>query len=217
MPKTTKKMKGHRFERVKYHVPFYTTPFFDPDGELEEGETKAKMVKTVKILMRIDANGDDSQANVTTWELKGIAHFNNNVEAVLATLSQLQERVIQPRNIEKTTNEIKTTLQLMQLVCNSGPASQTLQEACRSGRQHVYDKYIKTAEEESNEVYEDVLTGEETAFSEYLDGEHDGFDEDEHDNEDAYREHLYGEFKRSFWNYLHSIIFGADAYRAFKQ
>ena len=79
------------------------------------------------------------------------------------------------------------------------------------------DKYIKTAEEENNKVHEDILTCEETVFFKYLDGEHDGFNNDEHDNEDAYREHLYGEFKRSFWNYLHSIIFGADAYRAFKQ
>ena len=28
---------------------------------------------------------------------------------------------------------------------------------------------------------------------------------------------LYQEFHRVFWNNLHSIIFGADAYRAFKQ
>ena len=152
MTKTQLKTKGHRFEKVKFHIPFYTTPFFDPDGELEEGETKTKEDKMVKIPMRIDASGDDSRANVTTWELKGISHFDNNIGKVLETLSQLKERVIQPRNIEETATKIKTTLQLMQLVCNSGPATQTLQEACRAGRQHVYDAYIADAEEENDEV-----------------------------------------------------------------
>lgn len=216
MPKTTKKTKGHRFEKVLYHIPFYTTPFFDPDGELEDGESKTSE-NMVKIPMRIDANGDDSRANVTTWKIKGIAHFDNNVEAVLETLAQLQERIIQPKAIEELADEMKTTLQLMQLICNTGPAAQTLQEACRTARQAVYDSYIDSTEEDNDEVQEDVLTNEETAFFEYLDGNHEGFDEDEFDDEDAYRNHLYDEFKRAFWNYLHSIIFGADAYRAFKQ
>ena len=217
MTKPQRKTKGHRFEKVKFHIPFYTTPFFDPDGELEEGETKTKEDKMVKIPMRIDASGDDSRANVTTWELKGISHFDNNIEKVLETLSQLKERVIQPRNIEETANKIKTTLQLMQLVCNSGPATQTLQEACRAGCQHVYDTYIADTEEENDEVQEDVLTGKETAFFKYLDGGHKECDNELHEDEDAYRVHLYEEFKRAFWNHLHSIIFGADAYKAFKQ
>ena len=217
MTKPQRKTKGHRFEKVKFHIPFYTTPFFDPDGELEEGETKTKEDKMVKIPMRIDASGDDSRANVTTWELKGISHFDNNIEKVLETLSQLKERVIQPRNIKETATEIKTTLQLMQLVCNSGPATQTLQEACRAGPQHVYDTYIADTEEENDEVQEDVLTGKETAFFEYLDGGHKEFDNEVHEVKDAYHVHLYEEFKRAFWNHLHSIIFGADAYKAFKQ
>ena len=139
------------------------------------------------------------------------------MEEVLDTLLQLQERIIQPRAIEEIDESIKTTLQLMQLVCNAGPTTQTLQEACRTARQMVYNKYIKAVEEENNDVQEDILVGEETAFFEYLDGGHDEIDEDEYDNEDEYRAHLYAEFLRAFWNYLHSIIFGADAYHAFKQ
>ena len=216
MPKTTKKSKGHRFDKVLYHIPFYTTHFFDPDGDLEDGELKTSD-NMVKIPMKIDANGDDSRGNVTTWKMKGISHFDNNVEEVLETLLQLQERIIQPRAIEELSDEMKTTLQLMQLICNAGPATQTLQEACRTARQTVYDTYIESKEEENDEVQEDVLTSEETAFFEYLDGSHEDFDEEEYEDEDAYRNHLYGEFKRAFWNYLHSIIFGADAYRAFKQ
>jgi hypothetical protein len=217
MPKTTKKTKGNRFDKVQYHVPFYTPEFFNPDGEPEEGEAKSKSKKgkTVKIPMRINASGDNSRDNVTTWELKGIAHFDNNVEEVLKTLSQLQERIIQPRAIEEVAENIKTTLQLMQLVCNSGPATQTLQEACRSARQVVFDKYIE--EEDNDDIQEDILVNEEVAFFEFLDGQHDDVDEEEYEDEDAYREHLYWEFFRAFWNHLHSIIFGADAYRAFKQ
>ena len=217
MTKTTTKSKGHRFEKVTYHVPFYSAAFFERDNEKDDGDEKSKSGKTVKIPMKINAAGDDSRGNVTTWELKGISHFDNNVEEVLDTLSQLQERIIQPRAIEDRSESIKTTLQLMQLVCNAGPATQTLQEACRTARQTIFDTYIEQVEEDNDDVQEDILVNEETAFFEYLDGNHGEFEADEFDDEDAYRDHLYEEFFRAFWNYLHSIIFGADAYRAFKQ
>ena len=59
--------------------------------------------------------------------------------------------------------------------------------------------------------------GEETTFFKYLDEGHKEFDNEIHKDEDAYPVHLYKEFKRTFWNHLHSIIFGADEYKAFKQ
>ena len=76
MTKTTIKTKGHRFEKVVYHIPFYSSKFFEPEGEKEDGEvTKSQKSKMVKIPMRINASGDDLRGNVTTWELKGISHF----------------------------------------------------------------------------------------------------------------------------------------------
>ena len=220
MPKTHTKIKGHRFDKVIYHIPYYTSDFFEPEGEKEDGESKKSKRgtrKMVKIPMKINAAGDNSRGNVTTWELPGISHFEGNVEAVLNTLSQLEERIIKPRAIEDPAEGIKTTLQLMQLVCNSGPASQTLGEACRSARQWVYDTYIEPVENDNDETQEDILVGEETAFFTYLDGNHDEYDVEEFEDEDEYRVFLYGSFQRAFWNHLHAIIFGADAYRAFKQ
>ena len=117
MSTTTKKTKGHRFEKVTYRIPFYTTKFFEPEGEKEDREVKhVKNDKTIKIPMRINAKGDDSRSNITNWEIKGISHFDNNVEEVIDTLLQLQERVVKPRAIEKVSENTKTLLQLLQLV-----------------------------------------------------------------------------------------------------
>ena len=80
MPKTTTKTRGHRFERVRFHIPYYTKDFFDPKRDLNDGEEKETKAKTVKIPVKIDADGDESRANVTTWEMRGISHFDNNVE-----------------------------------------------------------------------------------------------------------------------------------------
>ena len=136
---------------------------------------------------------------------------------MLESLSQLKERVIKPKGLEDPNEEWKITLQLLQIICDSGPASQTLQEAARVGRTYVYEEYFQG----DDAVEEDILTNEETAFYEHLDG---GFnardipnDIDGVGNSDEFVEHLYKEHKRIFWNHLNSIIFGADAYRAYKQ
>ena len=58
---TNGKSKGHKNgTSVKYHIPFYSSNFFDPDGELEEGETKSA-VKMVKLPIKIAADGDESR------------------------------------------------------------------------------------------------------------------------------------------------------------
>ena len=159
MVKTTKKAKGNRYERVTYHIPFYTTPFFDPSGELEDSEVAIKTSSTVKIPVKISNEGDNSRANVTSFEMKGISHFDNNIENVLESLSQLKERVIKPKMIDDVNQELKTRLQLLQIICNSGPASQTLQEALKVACTHVYDKFLRTADdqivnESANEFFE---------------------------------------------------------------
>ena len=209
-----KKTKGNRFEKAKYHIPFYTTAFFNPDGELEEGEVKNPKVKTVKIPVKIATHGDESRSNVTSFEMKSISHFDNNVENVLETLSQLQERVIKPKAIDNLPEETKVRMQLLQLLCSSGPASQTLQEAAKIGRTYVYDEYIK--DNEDDEVEEEVITNDESAFFEYISREFEDLDE-EFSSSERYTAHLFLEFERAFWNHLNAVIFGADAYRAFKQ
>jgi hypothetical protein len=166
MPKSINKMKGHRFDKVRYHVPFYTTPFFNPGGDLEDGKVPVKKASTVKIPVKITATGDESRSNVTSFEMEGISHFDNNVENVLVSISQLKEQVIKPKSIEDPNEEIWVTLQLMQLICNSGPASQTLQEAARIGRALVHDEHLK--DDNNDDVVEDVLVNDEAAFYEFL-------------------------------------------------
>ena len=110
MPKTIKKMKGNRFEKVCYHVPFYTSDFFNPEGNKEEGEVTSKPSLVVKISVKIKGDGDDSRSNVTTFEMNSITHFDNNVKNVLETLSQLEERVIKPKAIDDPNEEIKESI-----------------------------------------------------------------------------------------------------------
>ena len=46
--KTITKSKGHRFEKVRFHIPFYTTEFFEPEGSTEEdnkGDKKGQVIK----------------------------------------------------------------------------------------------------------------------------------------------------------------------------
>ena len=71
----------------------------------------------------------------------GIPYFDNNVELVLESLSQLYERVIKPKGIEDTNEEWKVTLQLLQIIYHSRPGSQTLQEAMRISRPSVLEEY----------------------------------------------------------------------------
>ena len=217
MTRTTTKQKGNRFDKTDYHIPYYTNAFFNPSGDKKEEEEEKKSAHMVKLPIKISADGDDSRSNITNFEMRGISHFDNNVEAVLESLSQLKERVIKPKGIEDPDEEWKTTLQLLQIICDSGPASQTLQEAERVGRTHVYEKYFNN----DDAVEEDIVTSDNNSFYEFLDA---GFnkadipdDLEEVNNSDEYVTHLYSEYKRAFWNHLNSIIFGADAYRAYKQ
>ena len=91
------KSKGHKSgTSVKSHIPFYSSAFFDPEGELEEGETRTG-AKMVKLPIKIAADGDESWSNVTSFEIQVISHFDNNIENVLNTFMQLNERVIKPK------------------------------------------------------------------------------------------------------------------------
>ena len=107
---------------------------------------------------------------------------------------------------------------LMQLICKSGSARQTLQEACRVARQFVYNEYLRDSNLAiPDEVQEDVLVNDENCFFNYLEKFFNLTDFSVFADTAEYTRFLYKEFNRALWNNLHSIIFGADAYRAFKQ
>ena len=82
MTKSNKnKEKGHKAHAIiKCHVPFYSASFFDPDGKLEEGEVSSQKEKMVKIPIKIATDNNESRSNVTSLEIKGISHFDNNIE-----------------------------------------------------------------------------------------------------------------------------------------
>ena len=216
MPKTNTKTKGHRFDKLRYHIPYYTTPFFKPDGELEDGEI-AKSATVIKLPVKIHTDGGDSRSNITSVEMMGITHFDNNVENVLESLWQLNERVIKPKDVDDADEKIKLQWKMMELICSNGTASQTLQEACKTGRQHVYDEHLKEYVDGDDEIQEEILVQDETVFFDYLERDFDDLDTAVHATSAAFTAFLYKEFDRAAWNYLHSIIFGADTYRAFKQ
>ena len=81
----------------------------------------------------------------------------------------------------------------------------------------MYEEFFQGADE----VEEDILTNNKTAFYEFLDGGFEAGDIPDDiegvTNSDEFVGHLYQEHKRAFWNHLNSIIFGADAYHSYKE
>ena len=69
----------------------------------------------VKIPIKIAADGNKSRSNVTSFEIKGISHFDNNIEKVLETFMELNERVIKPKCLTDCKEECKTVIKLVQL------------------------------------------------------------------------------------------------------
>ena len=115
--KTYTKFKGHRVDKTTYHIPFYTTDFFEPEGSTEEDKKGDKKDQKIKISIKIRPGGDESRSNVTNCEIPAITHFNNNVENVLSSISILKERVIKPKEIEDPNELIKITHELLKLIC----------------------------------------------------------------------------------------------------
>ena len=160
-----RKMKGNRFEKSKYHIPYYSSSYFKTGKEEEEETEKA----FVKIPVRIDRGEGETRSNVTSYSIPTIGHFDNNVEDVLTSLSLLDEKVIKPRGIEDSCEYIKVRQKMLSLIC-SATATQTLQEAAKVARQHVYDEELQD-QITADDVREEVLVSNETAFFEYLEQE----------------------------------------------
>ena len=126
--KTILKKKGHRTHKAKYHILFYSAAFFEPGKETEE-----EQAKNVRLPIKIAEDEGETRSNITHFEIKSISHFDAKVEEVLVSLSNLQTKVIKPQRIEDKKEETKLTFKMLSLIC-TGTASQTLQEAFKTGR-----------------------------------------------------------------------------------
>jgi hypothetical protein len=210
LPNAVKKAKGNRYDKVRYHIAYHTNAFFEPSKDAEEGEVAIPMVK---LPIKIYVNGGESRSNVTNFEIKAITRFDSNVETVLEVLTQLNEKVIKPKAIDDPNEEWKVTLQLLQIVC-SKTAVATLQETSRVARVQVFEDHFK--DNDDDDIQKEVLTADDNAIFEYMEREWEDYDA-EFASSDEYTNFLFAEYKRAFLNHLNSIVFGPDAYRAFKQ
>ena len=68
----------------------------------------------VRIPIKIAPNGNESQSNATTFETKGITYFDNNIKNVLSTFMNLNERVVNQKNVQDKNEEFKMILELLQ-------------------------------------------------------------------------------------------------------
>ena len=94
-------------------------------------------------------------------------------------------------------------------------ATQTLLDAAKAARKHVYQEYLEM-EYDIDAVQKDILIDDEGAFFEFLERDFNELD-DEFEDSAAFTTHLYSRcFYQMFWNQLHIVMFGADAYRVFK-
>lgn len=207
-------LKGNRTTDTKYHVRFYNKSFFLPSADLEEGEEPDSKIGTVKLPVKIDADGGDSRSNITYREIKGITHWENNTENVLEAEHQLYEHVIKPKGIQDPRELITTTIRMQPLICKGGTANQTLQETGRIARQGVYDEHLKQFDTENAE---DILVSDDSSFSDYIKSDDRAFDSNKFNDVEEWKEFLFKEYERMFWNHLYSVIFGPDAYRSFEQ
>ena len=77
---------------------------------------------------------------------------------------------------------------LMQLICKSGSARQTLQEACRVARQFVYDEYLVHVNvDKPDNVQEDILVNDDNALFEFLEKDFNPTEQSIHENAAAYK------------------------------
>ena len=99
-----KKLKGNRFDKSKYHIPYYSASYFKPGKENREEETEKAFLK---IPLRINSGEGETRSNVISYSIPMIGHFDNNVEEFLTSISLLDEKVIKPRGIEDSCKHKK--------------------------------------------------------------------------------------------------------------
>ena len=134
--KTTKREKGNRYDKCRYHIPFYRPAFFATEKEDEEK-------KMVKLPVKISEEEGETRTNVTSFEIPAITRFDGDVEDVLVSPQMLKTKVIKPRQLKEEKEEVKLTLKMLGLIC-VGTASQTLQDAAEAARKHIYSEYLES-------------------------------------------------------------------------
>ena len=207
--KTNTKEKGHRFTRVKYFLPYFSAAFFEPAKEMEEEQDKM-----IRLPVKIDEEKGESRSNVTNFEIKAITHFDKDVEQVLVSLLELDTRIVKTKKLENPNEGIKLTCKMLQLIC-TGTASHTLQEATQIARQEVYDAFL-AQEYEIDDVEEEIVVKDEDTFFEFIERDFSDSLDDQYATTQEYTKDMYKVFRRTMWNHLHGVMFGVDAYRAFK-
>ena len=96
----------------------------------------------VRTPIKIDANDNESCSNVTNFEIKGITNFYNNIENLLNAFMNMNERVVKSQNVPDKNKEFKMILELLQLICITGPAMQILQIALKLARTRVVHQLL---------------------------------------------------------------------------
>ena len=121
--------------------------------------------------------------------------------------SQLDNKCLKPRALS-ANEEWKIYLQLLQVVCID-TATTTLQEVSQKARAFVFNEHL--AENEDDNADEEALKGSDAAFFAYIESEWNKVGDDFGDSD------AYTAFWIAFFNTLYTIIFGADAHRAFNE
>ena len=207
MLRTTTKTKGHRSDRVKYAIPFYTEEFF---GKVRDDVEKPEP-KTVKFPVLIDNNAGDTRSNTTYQRVNVIEYFDNEAEKVLRVFNVINQRLIKPKQLDDEQEEAKLFLSYLKGAC-SETATSTLDSVTRTARQELWD--AEFVGNETVEAVEDNVIDDEMTLYALVEEEWNPVP-DGHDNDaDKYRDYLLKEYKRRVLNGLYQIVFGADAYRA---
>ena len=131
----------------------------------------------------------------------------------MQSISALKTKVIKPRQIEDKNEEIKLTMKMLGLIC-LGTATQTLQDAAKAAKKQVYEEHL-AVEYDIDSVQQEVLIEDEGAFFEFISRDFTELEEG-FESSEAFTAHLFQTFFQIFWNHLHAVMFGADAYRAYK-
>ena len=211
MLRTTIKLKGHRFDRTKCSIRFYEEKFF-ASSKKKDDDVREKEPESVKIPMKIDADGEDSRSNTSYVKLTAIEFFDNEAENVLNVLDVLKKRVVKPRRLDNGGEEAKALIHFLKFVCMD-TARSTLDSIGKTARQELWDQEF-AANEEIDIVEEDVVNDESQLYL-LVAEEWDPLPEG-HATQEAYRTHLLKEYLRMTLNGIYQVVFGADAYRAFR-
>ena len=71
------RIKGNKYDRVSYSIPFYTDSYFKPEDEEDENETKE-----VKIPLKINPREEgNSKLNTTYLIVRAIEHLGRQYRA----------------------------------------------------------------------------------------------------------------------------------------